>query len=113
MVFLMIITESGVFFCVVFGDFAGVVGGTVVDEYDFEVLVALGGDGGEAVVEVFCDVVNGDDEGDFGGLIFDWWVGDRGDAEDEAVVEAIVQDHGDGGGEAKNAGGFNEIVIER
>lgn len=35
-----------------------------------------------------------------------------GIAEDEFVVKEEVENHGNGGGEAENAGGFDKIVVE-
>ena len=55
--------DARVFFGVGFGNGGGVVGGTVVDEDDFKILISLGEDGIEAGGEVFCSIIDGDDDG--------------------------------------------------
>lgn len=57
--------DARVFFNIVLGDFGGVVGGTVVYEDDFEILVSLVNDGVETSREVFGGVVNGNYDGNF------------------------------------------------
>ncbi len=67
--------DTGVLGGVMVADFEGVVGGAVVPEDEFEVWVGLGEDGFDRVGEVVFAVVEGGDEGDFGGV----GVGGEGD----------------------------------
>ena len=93
MIFLMDNFNTLVFFGVMVGDFARIVSGTVVNEDDFETVVGLGEDGIEAGGEVFCGIINWDDDGNFSAgelgsvdVIF----GGSGAAENQLIVEEIV-----------------------
>ncbi len=74
--------DAGVLGGVVIADFEGVVGGAVVPEDEFEVGVGLGEDGFDGVGEVVFAVVEGGDEGDFGGVGIGGESGGFGEAEE-------------------------------
>ena len=44
-------------------DGGGAVGGAVIDENDLQILVGLPDDGGDAFVQIFLDLINGNDDG--------------------------------------------------
>lgn len=114
-VFLMDEFNAFVFFGVLFDDLGGIVGGTVIDENDFEALVGLGKDGVEAGGEIFCGVVDRDDDGNFGfgegGGIGVFW-GGTGAAKNETVVKEEVENHDNASGKAKSASGKSELVAK-
>ena len=65
---LIEIDNTGVFVGVGFGDFGGAVGGAVVDKDNFEIVVGLGEDAVETWSDIWDNVVEGDDDRDFGEL---------------------------------------------
>ena len=44
-------------------DGGGAVGGAVIDENDLQILVCLSDDGGDAFVQIFLDLIDGNDDG--------------------------------------------------
>ena len=44
-------------------DGGGAVGGAVIDENDLQILVGLSDDGGDAYVQIFLDLIDGNDDG--------------------------------------------------